>query len=91
MPEPISSNSPATKKCRRAITDAERKAIRRRWAELPAGDSKTHKAIIIWFQETHYHMISQSTVSEILSTKFAYLDTYTLRRRKNSVMTLQYN
>jgi hypothetical protein len=69
--------SPPKKQRRRAITDAEKKAIRQRWAELPAGhEQKSHNAIIIWFQDTYHHKISQSTVSEILSSQYARLDTY---------------
>jgi hypothetical protein len=39
--------SSSQKKRRRAITDAEKKAIREHWAELPAGHKqKSHKAVI---------------------------------------------
>lgn len=65
---------PPRKKRRRAITDAEKKELRDHWETLPAGDHKTHKALIQWFEEIHYHKISQSTVSEILSTKYTCLD-----------------
>jgi hypothetical protein len=63
--------SSPTKERRRAITDAERKAIRDHWA---TADQKPHKAVQAWFTETHYHTISQSTVSEILSSRYDYLD-----------------
>ena len=65
---------PPRKKRRRAITDAEKKELRDHWGTLPAGDHKTHKALIQWFEEIHYHKIFQSTVSEILSTKYTRLD-----------------
>jgi hypothetical protein len=68
---PHDPNLSSTEKWRGAITDAERKAIRDHWA---MADQKSHKAVQAWFTETHYHTISQSTVSEILSSRYDYLD-----------------
>jgi hypothetical protein len=69
--------SPPKKKRRRAITDAEKKAIREHWAGLQ-NDQKSHKAVISWFEDTYYHTISQSTVSEILSIRYNRLDAYSI-------------
>jgi hypothetical protein len=37
---------------------------------------KSHKAVMAWFQDTYHHFISQSSVSEILSDRYARLDVY---------------
>ena len=67
------STSSSTRKRRRAITDAEKKAIRDWWAAASPGQ-KSHKKLRAWFQETHYHTISQSSISEILSDRYERLD-----------------
>jgi Fission yeast centromere protein N-terminal domain len=65
--------SSSTRKRRRAITDVEKKAIRDWWAAASPGQ-KSHKKLRAWFQETHYHTISQSFISEILSDQYKRLD-----------------
>jgi hypothetical protein len=65
--------SPPTRKRRRAITDAEKKAIRDWWAAA-SSEQKTHKRLRAWFLETHYHSIAQSSISEILSGRYERLD-----------------
>ena len=67
------STSSSTRKRRRAITDAEKKAIRDWWAAA-SPEQKSHKKLRAWFQETHYHTISQSSISEILSDRYERLD-----------------
>jgi hypothetical protein len=65
--------TPTSRKRRRAITDAEKKAIREWWATAPP-DQKTPQNLRAWFLESHYHTIAQSSISEILSTRYGRLD-----------------
>ena len=60
-----------SKKRRRAITDAERKALREYFHSC---DSKpSGKAMRQWFQDQFHHLPSESTVSAILSKKYGRL------------------
>lgn len=63
-----------TRKRRRAITDAERKALRDYYFD-PVNGKPAHKHLREWFLQQYRHLISQSTVSESLSDTFAHLDT----------------
>lgn len=54
------------------ITIEQRRALRR-WV-LSQAPKPSHKACIEWFFEQFNHRISQSTVSESLSVRFANLD-----------------
>jgi hypothetical protein len=65
---------PPARKRRRAITDAERKAIRDWWAAAPP-KQKSHKKLRAWFLETHFHSIAQSFISDILLDRYERLDT----------------
>jgi hypothetical protein len=65
------TGSPPRKKIRRAIDDAKRRALRRYRAEHPRASQKELQQ---WFTDKFYHTISQSTISEILSTKYTHLD-----------------
>jgi hypothetical protein len=65
--------SQAARKRRRAITDAEKKAIRDWWAAAPP-EQKNHKKLRAWFLDTHFHSIAQSSISEILSDRYTHLD-----------------
>src|SRR6195952_1019881 len=57
---------------RLAITIEQRRALRRwRNSQTPL---PSHKACIDWFYTQFNHKISQSTVSESLSARFAHLD-----------------
>ena len=67
---PPSSTKPKQK--RRAITDLERKLIREHFHEK--GGQIKHKELIQWYSQTHCRTFNQSTISESLSPKFAYLD-----------------
>ncbi len=67
------STSLSARKRRRAITDAEKKAIRDWWAAA-APEQKSHKRLRAWFLETHFHSISQSSISEILSDRYQRLN-----------------
>ena len=68
-----SPTPPPARKRRQAITDAEKKAIREWWTAATP-EQKSHKKLRAWFLESHYHNISQSTVSEILSVRYERLD-----------------
>lgn len=64
------------KKRRRAITDVERKALREFYHDQsntnggrPSGKDMRH-----WFETRFHHLPSESTISEILSSKYARLD-----------------
>ena len=61
------------KKRRRALTDADRKDIREYYFHTKK-KACSQKAIKNWFWETHYHHITQSQVSDILSDKYSRLD-----------------
>jgi hypothetical protein len=55
---------------RRAITDLERRNIRRRYTEHPG--QQVH--IASWFEQQTGHRLGQGQISTILSDKYAYLD-----------------
>lgn len=57
---------------RHAISDSQRKALRA-WY-FHRYPRPRHKDCIEWFYERFNHRISQSTVSEILSNRYSYLD-----------------
>ena len=66
--------SSTSKKRRRAITDAEKKALREYY--LQNTDHKpSGKAMRQWFVEQFHHLPSESTISEILSNRYVHLDT----------------
>jgi hypothetical protein len=65
----------SVKKRRRAFTDLERRNIRTRHRTHPG----PQQHLINWIKETSDRTVSQSTVSEILSSKFDYLDDPSLK------------
>jgi hypothetical protein len=67
------STALSARKRRRAITDVKKKAIRDWWAAA-SPEQRSHKKLRAWFLETHYHSISQSFISEILSNQYQRLD-----------------
>ena len=75
-PSTSTLTTPKTPKRRRAITDAERKALRTYAASSPNGKPR-HQDLSRWFESQYAHRLSQSTISTILGPKFAYLDTST--------------
>ena len=72
---PTSPPSTKTKQKRRAITDTERKLLRDHFHEK--GGQIKHRELIEWYSQTYYRTFNQSTISESLSPKFAYLDHWT--------------
>lgn len=68
------SSGPPSKKKRRAVSDAERKALRDYYFD-PVNGKPSHKFLRQWFFEKFQHLPSQSTISESLSATFAHLDT----------------
>lgn len=68
-----STQTPRTVKRRRAITDAQRKALRNYFREN-IESKPSQKDLEEWFNNKYDHKISQSSISEILSPKWAYLD-----------------
>ena len=67
-----STLAPAASKRRRAITDAQRKALRDYYNEASMANKK-QEHLVEWFNQRFNHDINQSTVSKILSPKFAHL------------------
>src|ERR1700761_6650501 len=55
---------------RKAVTDSERLAIRKRQKEHPS----IHKELIEWFEQQHGHRLVPSQITRILSSKYAHLD-----------------
>ncbi len=71
---PTSSNSiPRIVRRRRAITDAQRKALRD-YFRKNVESKPSQKDLEDWFNNRYDHKISQSSISHILSPKWAYLD-----------------
>ena len=68
-----SISPPPLRKRRRAITDAERKALRDYYFDESNG-RPPHKQLRQWFEQQFHHFPSQSTISESLSSTFAHLD-----------------
>jgi hypothetical protein len=93
IPERSGLSAPSqalTKKRRRGMTEADRRALRRHKQSYPKA---THADFIEWFQDEFNHKINQfnykinqSTVSLSLSAQFDYLDTDT---RKDMSLTNQ--
>lgn len=67
-----------TRKRRRAITNAEKKAVQDYYFD-PANRKPAHKYIQEWFLQEFWHLPSYSTISEVLSPSFAHLDSGTTR------------
>lgn len=65
---------------RHAITDKERKSLREKYRERPDWDQKQ---LASWFEDKFRHSISQSTISESLSSRFDRVDSINLKRGNN--------
>ena len=68
-----SISSPPLRKKRRAITDAERKALCDYYFDESNG-RPPHMQLRQWFEQQFHHFPSQSTIFESLSSTFAHLD-----------------
>jgi len=71
------SNSPSSRRIpqrRVAISSAQRAALRR---HAQANPTLRHRQLVEWFQSQFSHKISQGTISDSLSQRWAYLDTQT--------------
>jgi hypothetical protein len=58
-------------KRRRAITNEERRIVRKKHTDEP---SLTYERLSIWFADEYYHKLAVSTIGEILSSKYDHLD-----------------
>ena len=67
------SPPPPVLKRRRAVTDAEQKALRDYYFD-PQNDKPPHKQLRRWFETQFHHYLSQSTISESLSSEYACLN-----------------
>ena len=65
--------SPPRKKPRRAITNAQRIALRT-WFNDPANGKLTQANAIEWWNQSYRYPLSSSSVSEILSVRYQHLD-----------------
>lgn len=75
------SSLSAPKNKRKAITDTERLAIRKRHKEHPSKQSDLAK----WFSNETGHAIDQAQVSKILSSTYAHLDGLDLKKDKKAL------
>lgn len=65
-----------TRKCRQAITDAQRKVVWDYYFDL-ANRKLVHKHIQKWFLQEFWHLLLQFTISKMFSPNFAHLDSGT--------------
>jgi hypothetical protein len=71
-PPPAPPAPPKSKKRRRELSNAQRAEIR---TYFDQSDPKpTQNQLILWFEQKHYHTLTQSQVSKILSDQYAHLD-----------------
>ncbi len=61
-------------KRRRSITNAQRRALRAWYFDDTMSGNKTHLDASAWWQETYGYRLNSSSISEILSYKYAPLD-----------------
>ena len=81
LPSPISA--PKSKKRRRELSNAQRAEIRKYFYD-DSNNKPSQKQVIQWFEEKHYHKLTLSQFSKILSNQYAYLDDDKwLDKRKN--------
>lgn len=69
---PIPASFSTSKKRRRELSNAQRAEIRKH--AFSNATKPSQKEIIQWFEEKHYHTITQSQVSKILSKEYSFLD-----------------
>jgi hypothetical protein len=62
---------------RHPVTEQQRKSLRERYHQQP---DLTHKDLQIWFEEKYKRAIGQSTISDSLSSRYAYLDSKHLKQ-----------
>ena len=67
-----------TRKHRPAITDTEKKAVQDYYFNL-VNRKSAYKYVQKWFLREFRHLLSQSTISKLLSTTFTHLNTGTSR------------
>lgn len=63
---------------RKAVTDAQRQALRKRKREHPGHQSE----LIAWFKSQYDHTLNQSQVSKILSSSYDHLDSLDTKKDK---------
>src|SRR5271155_5805461 len=79
----IPISPPKSKKRRRELSNAQRAEIRRYFYD-DSNNKPSQKQLIEWFEEKHYHKLTQSQVSKILSEQYSFLDEDRwLDRRRN--------
>src|SRR5271156_2005810 len=69
---PTSAIPSTSKKRRRELSNVQRAEIRNHFFNNAAKPSQ--REIVQWFEETHYHTLTQSQVSKILSKEYSFLD-----------------
>jgi hypothetical protein len=69
----IPISPPKPKKRRRELSNAQRAEIRRYFYD-DSNNKPSQKQLIQWFEEKHYHKLTQSQVSKILSNQYSFLD-----------------
>jgi hypothetical protein len=62
---------------RHPVTEQQRKSLRERYHQQP---DLTHKDLQVWFEEKYKRVIGQSTISDSLSSRYAYLDSKHLKQ-----------
>ncbi|KAJ5648646.1 hypothetical protein N7490_005018 [Penicillium lividum] len=78
MPDsPNPSNSlverTGTRRSRKGVSEAQKQAVRAYWAN--SDPRPTQRDCVVWFQTKYNRSITRSTISRILSSKYAHLDT----------------
>ena len=77
IPLPMTLAAPASppraKKRRRELTNAQRVEIRQFFYD-ESHAKPSQKEVIEWFEKQHYHTLTQSQVSKILSDQYSFLD-----------------
>lgn len=85
-PSNSSSSLPAGRR-RRAVTDLERQAIRKRNREHPPA---RQSELIAWFEQDTGHKLNQSQISKIISKQFEHLDSADTKKDKSDDMARLY-
>ena len=67
------ATSPPRKKTRHGITNIQRKALRD-WYNDDSKDKVTQNDCHMWWKSEYSYMPGSTSISEILSSKYAYLD-----------------
>jgi hypothetical protein len=80
---PTPSSSSGLSQKRKAVTDDERKIIRKRAREHPCHQSEPTN----WFYQERGHQLDQSQISRILSSKYDYLDSLNRKKDKDRLQS----